>query len=67
MSVMKIEGSGSESVSGSGSRSLSRWFGSADPEQNIMDLHHNDDVDSIVVVRICGSGSGPKYHGSTAQ
>jgi len=31
---------------------LSQWFGSADPDQNITDLQHNDDLDSVVVVRI---------------
>jgi hypothetical protein len=31
---------------------LSQWFGSADPDQNITDLQHNDDLDSVVVVPV---------------
>ena len=35
---------------------MSQWFGSADPDQNITDLQHNDVLDPVAVVRICGFG-----------
>ena len=49
-------------------RSLSQWFGFADPDsdQNIMDPEPDPNIDQILepVVQICRSG--PKYHGSRA-